>query len=241
MIVAALAVAVLIASTSTYVYEVSRSGCVGEAEGLDGLVLALKQCVRNAVAGSLSNVSNGADVSSFSVNLEAVSGVFLNLHRHGLCALMSDVYNGSGYGSGLWLSWGDSGFGVSSGCANFMLNVIGDEASANVSFDVNVTTAVSYSGYYEKLDGYDKLVRITCDVLDGDVAGSVKNLTVLYQSVGVWTVTDASSGLSVLDYANGTCAVSFVAHVPSNDVPVSLRVTDVRDVFVMANLTCYEL
>jgi len=241
MIVAALAVAVLIASTGTYVYEVSKSGNTGEAEGLDGVVLALEQCVRNAVAGSLSNVSNGAGNDEFFTNLGGLSDLFLNLRRYGMCTLACDVYNDSNYDSGVWLSWGDSGFGVSSGCANFTLNVYGHEANVVTSFDVNFTTAISCSGYYTELEGYDKLVEITCSVQNEEVACAARNFTLMYQTVGVWIVTDASNGLSVLDYGNGTYSLWFVANVPSNDVPVSLHVTDCRNVFVATNLTCYRL
>jgi len=71
LIVAALSIAVLISSTTIYVYEVSRETNSVKNNSISDFVLAVKQSTRNAMISSLVNVSNGGERTVLTDNLNS--------------------------------------------------------------------------------------------------------------------------------------------------------------------------
>jgi hypothetical protein len=238
LIVAALAIAILISSTTIYVYEVSREKTATQDQLIAELVPAIKQSSRNAVISSLANASKGGEKSVLDANLNSLSKAYRSLNQYGICNLSFTVLNDSNYADGIWLSWSDtSGFGVSSAYANFSLAVYGLTANITANYAVNITTAVKLEGYYT-IYGSEKSVSLICQVFNEGKPALAKNITLYYEDLGVWLPVNSSNNFSITDYGNGTYAISFTVIAISDPVLVSAHVTDLREISVQANATC---
>ncbi|MEM3623164.1 MAG: hypothetical protein QXR76_05290 [Candidatus Bathyarchaeia archaeon] len=238
LIVAALAIAILISSTTIYVYEVSREKTATQDQFAAELILAIKQGSRNTVISSLANASKGGEKSVLDANLNCLSEAYRSLNQYGICSLSFTVLNDSNYADGIWLSWSDtSGFGVSSAYANFSLAVYGLNANITANYAVNVTTAVALEGYYTGDE--EKSVSLLCQVFNEGRPALAKNITFYYENLGVWLPVNSLNNFSMTDYGNGTYAISFTA-ITVFDVQVSAHVIDSRDIFVQANTTCHK-
>jgi hypothetical protein len=238
LIVAALAIAVLVSSTTIYVYELSRDTNSSDRPPLNDFVLSLKQSTRNVMISSLANVSNGGSSSVLATNLNTFSQLVASLHHLGTMSLDFTPLNDSTYDSGTYVSWNTSDIGVSSAYVNFTLRVYGLEEDIDAAFAVNVTTTIAISGSYATLLSGDKQVSLTCRVYNEDEPALAKNMTFFYENSGNWIQVDASNDLFIIDQGNGTYLVSFTVNIPSDTVPVSVRGYDSRNVFVLANTTC---
>jgi hypothetical protein len=240
LIVASLAIAILISSTTIYVYELSMEKTAKQDQLIAEFILAIKQSSINAVMSSLANASKGGEKSFLDANLNCLSQAYRSLNQHGICSLSFTVLNDSNYADGIWLSWSDtSGFGVSSAYANFSLAVYGLTANITANYAVNITTAVKLEGYYT-INESEKFVSLSCQVSNEGKPALAKNITLYYENLGVWMPVNSSNNLSITDYGNGTYAISFTVITISDPAPVSAHVTDLRDIFIQANTTCYK-
>ncbi|MDH5481261.1 MAG: hypothetical protein OEY22_00060 [Candidatus Bathyarchaeota archaeon] len=240
LIVAALAIAILISSTTIYVYEVSKEINSANSWPMTDYVLALKQSTRNTVVSSLVNASNGGEETVLTANLNELSEVLRSLDQFGICQLDFYVSNDSAYDMGVRLSWNTSDSGVSSAYANFTLNVYGIAANLAVEYTINVTTLIAVNGYYTRLAGDEKLVNLTCNVFNEGKPALAKNISLFYETLGSWIPVNSSNNLSVIDCGNGTYTASFTVDIALDTVTVSAHIFDLRDVFVQAKTTCYE-
>ncbi len=242
LIVAALAIAMIISSTTIYVYELSKeTNSTHASPSISNFIIALKQNTKNTMIGSLANISNGGEKSSLTANLDELSQVFRSLNHFEICQLDFTVLNGSNYDSGIWLSWNTSDLGVSSAYLDFALKVYSTTANVTARYAVNITTTVSISGSYTELVGNEKLVNLTCKIYNEGEPALAKNISLFYEKLGTWIPVDSSNNLSINDYGNGTYTISFTADVPSEQAQVSAHVYDLRDVFVQANTTCSQV
>jgi hypothetical protein len=239
LIVAALAIAILISSTTIYVYELSTETNSPDASSISDFILASKQATRNAVISSLANVSNRREKTVLTTNLNNLSQVLGSMNQFGICQLAFTPLNDSSYDEGTWLSWNASGVGVSSAYVNFTLTVYGATAKVTADYAVNITTAIVVNGSYTTLGGGEKLVNLTCKIYNEGEPALAKNLTVFYENLGNWTPADVSSNLSVTECGEGTYSISFTPETSSDPVQVSVQVYDLREIFVQANTTCY--
>jgi hypothetical protein len=240
LIIAALAIAVLISATTIYVYELGNETNSTDTESISDFILALKQTVRNAMISSLANVSKGGEKAVLAANLDKLSQAIRSLHQFGICQLDYSILNDSNYDSGVWLSWNASGLGVSSAYANFTLKVNGMGTNLTVGYALNMTTSVTINGYCTQLAGTEKMVNLTCRVYgDGDNS-LAKNISLSYENLGSWIPINSSNNLSIMDYGNGTYAISFTVNAPSDRVQISADVYDAHGIFVRANTTCYN-
>lgn len=240
LIVAALAIAILISSTTIYVYEVSQETSSQDYSSISNFVQAIKQSTRNVMISALANVSNGGEKTVLAVNLNEFSQTLRSLSHLRTYHLAFTPLNGSNYDEGTLLSWNTSAIGISSICASFNLKIYSIAENFTLNYNVNVTTAITISGYYTRLLGDEKQVNLTCRVYNEGEPALAKNLALYYESLGSWIPTNSSNNLSITDNGNGTYHISFTVSVPSDFVQVSARVYDLRSVFVRANITCYE-
>jgi hypothetical protein len=238
LIVAALAIAILISSTTVYVYELSRETNSSNAASIADLILALKQNTRNTMISSLANVSNGGERAVLTANLNTLAQVVRSLTHFGTLVLDFATLNDSNYDSGIWLSWNTSDMGTSSTDANFTLRVYGEETTIAANYEINVTTKTTIAGFYVTLGGSEKLVNLTCSVFNEEKSALAKNITLLYQDSGSWVNVDSSNNLSVIDRGNGTYSISFTIQTTAAIIPVSAHTYDMRNIFVQANTTC---
>ncbi|MGQ9538410.1 MAG: hypothetical protein ACUVTE_02335 [Candidatus Bathycorpusculaceae bacterium] len=237
LIVAALATAILVASTTVYVYELVGERQSTDDYSLSDFVLALKLGSKNAIIGALVNTSNSGEKTVLAKNLETLSSVSTSFYKYGLWRLSYTLLNGSGYEDGVRLSWNTSGFGVSSAYAVFSLRVFGLTSNFTVNYAINITTLLTLDGYYTG-SGAEKTVNLTCRVFNEGKPAQIKNATLHYENLGVWLPVGESNNLSITDWGNGTYTISFTAAIASDPVQVSAHVHDFRNLFVMANTTC---
>lgn len=240
LIVAALAIAVLVSSTTIYVYELSRETISSDRRPLEDFVLSLKQNTRNVMISSLANVSNGGPSSVLSANLNSFSQLIAGLHQFGTMTLDFALLNDSMYNSGIRLSWGTSGTGVYSAYTNFTLQVHGLDEDIATAFAVNVTTTITLDGSYITLASGQKQVDLTCRLYGEGKPSLAESMAFFCEDSGNWTQVDASNGLSIIDQGNGTYFVSFTVNVLSDTLQVSIHAYDSRNIFVATNATCSE-
>jgi hypothetical protein len=240
MIVAALAIATLISSTTLYVYELSKETSTSQSLSVSNSVLALKQTTRNAMIASLVNISNGGETTVLADNLDELSEGFQRLNTFGICDLAYTLPNNSRYNEGVWLLWNTSSIGISSVYSGFTLRIYGMTENVTLNYASNVTTSVAINGYFTRLSGEEKLVNLTCIVYNDGAPALARNMTFFYEQLGSWIRVGFEDGLSIVDYGNGTYRIAFVAQTSATELQVSVHVHDLRGVFVQANATCTE-
>ncbi len=236
LILSALAVAVLITSTLSYVYELEREQALSVEDPPSDLILSIKQMSRNAVISSLTNISQSLDFEVLNTNLEKVSNACSCLNHEGISRLTFTVLNDSAYQSGTLISWNESSSGVTSSYVNFTL-VVSDQASeASVEYAVNVTTRISLNASSMLYNG-SRLFAVALSVFDESGPESLRNMTVSVFDGSVWVEISADS-LVCLDHGDGSYGLSFFAGVLPEDVLASVRVTDSRGIVVTGNSIC---
>lgn len=242
LIVAALSIAVLISSTTIYVYELGRETTHSLSQPMNDFVIALKQGTRNTLISSLVNVSNGGNNTVLETNLNTYSQLARRPNSLGTCNLSFTPLSNAEYDSGTRLSWNTTGIGASSTCANFTLHVYGVSEEITVDYSTNITTAIVVDSLYTTLVSGEKLVNLTCEVSNENEPALAKSINVFYENAGNWTVVDESNNLSVTDYGNGTYLVFFTVNISSETVQISTHVHDTRGVLVQTNTnaTLYE-
>ncbi|MEM2971461.1 MAG: hypothetical protein QW270_03460 [Candidatus Bathyarchaeia archaeon] len=235
LIVASLAIALLISSTIVYVYEISKEKNGNFTLSINDFVYASKQSVRNAVISSLANASRSGEKTVLMANLNRLSQAFRRLTHFGICKCQFTVFNNSNYDLGVWLSV-DDGLGVSSAYANFTFEVYSLTVNITMNYAINITTHATVNGYYTRIGEKEKMVYLTCKVYNEGEPALAKNISVFYEDLGMWVPVNAS----IMDFGNGTYTITFSVLTSSNSVRVSAHISDLRDIIVMANATCFE-
>jgi hypothetical protein len=234
LIIAVLVISLMLLSTTLYIYEVGRpSGAANEARVTD-FVLAAKHGSQHVVIGSLANISTGGAQSILWTNLERWKAFIERSYEFGRPVLSFSLANTPLYNNGSYLLWGNGGFGVSSASTEFTLLLTDHEVNAQLSYSVNVTTALAIEGSWRIVEGEMKQVNVTLNVANEEGPALAKDITLLYESQGTWPAADYRSR----DYGNGTYALSFETDTPGNALNVSAHIHDFRGIHVQANTTC---
>jgi hypothetical protein len=226
--VAALAIAVLISSTTLYVYEQDKAVESAGTRSLDGVVFALEQGVRNVLVSSLANVSGGGNRTILESDLRAFSSVARDSYGSTLSNISYSPFEDGNYESGFWLSWNTSSYDVSSVQAHFNLAVQAGSATVTRSLDVNVTMSVAMNASFSVV-GQEKHVNLTVLINDEDCPAMAGSFLAFYNSGGNWTEIDAAS-LTTIDNGDGTYSLGFI--VPIDATSICLRTSDLRGILV---------
>jgi hypothetical protein len=245
LIITALVIALLVLSIVYGVFEAGRRSEMRSAATLNSPVLATKLGLRNTVTSSLVNVSNGGEDEMLSTNLNEYASIVGNQSYFGKCSVLFTALDASPYQSGMWISWGSDGTGVSSAYANFTLVFTKTESDLQLEHAINITTALNVEGTYAKLGGALKQVNVTCRIFNEGEPALANNITLYYDHDGDLGTQDwiAADSPTITDYGNGTYTISFTAETQTQDDPmlVSAHVYDQRAIFVLANATCTEI
>ena len=237
-------IALLIISVAYGVFEAGRRNELRSAATLNLPVYATKLGLRNIVTSALVNVSNGGENTVLTANLNQYASFVGNQSHFGKCAILFTALNVLPYESGMWLSWGSDGTGVSSAYANFTLVFTGTTSETQMEHAINVTTELEVEGSYVKLAGTNKQVSVTCTIFNEGETALANNITLYYDFDGDLLTQDWTpvTSPSVTDYGTGTYTISCTVDTEIRDDPVllSAHVYDLRDIFVMANTTCSE-
>jgi hypothetical protein len=237
LIVAALVIALLISSTTVYVYELGKETEVADTQRLDDFFFAIKRATHNAMISSLANVSNGGDSAILTTDLNELAEILRTANQFAVCNLTATPLNDSTYNSGVWLSWNTLGLGVTSAYSDFSLKAYTTETSVESSYAINVTTEIMVSGFYTELNSAEKLVNLTAVIHDETGPALAQNMSIQYENAGEWITVD-SSNLSITDYGNSTYSMLFIVSTASGTIPVSAQISDLRNIYVRANTTC---
>ncbi|MCJ7721562.1 hypothetical protein MUO98_04060 [Candidatus Bathyarchaeota archaeon] len=215
------------------------------ATTLNSHVFATKLGLKNTVTNSLVNVSVGGTNETLTANLNTYVNFVGAQSYFGKCVTLFTVLDASPYQSGIWLSWGSDGTGVSSAYANYTLIFTKTESDVQLEHTTNITTRLNIQGTYSKLEGTLKQVNITCRIFNENEPALAQNITLFYEHDGDPSAQEwiAAPSPSITDYGNGTYKISFTAETQTITAPllVSAQVYDLRGVFVLANFTCTEI
>lgn len=239
LIVAALAIAVLIASTSIYVYELTGENRSIEENFFPEQALAVETGLRNAVISALANITGGGQKTILAENLDALVGVYLRLHPQQPCQITYTLLNSAEYADGVKLSWNSDGLGVSSAYVFFSLKIFAPASYITINSAINITTVLMVGGYYTVNENETvKNVNLTCKVLSDGKPAQARLIAVRWeQAPGVWVPIES---YYLADLGNGTYTISFVVTTASDSVHVSVQTVDARNIFVVANATCSQ-
>jgi len=221
-----------------YTYQVGEDLSQADATSVEDYVFAVQLGCRNVLISSLVNVTNGGSSEVLSSNLEAWTKAVEEQCAFGKCLLNATPLNNSPYDSGLWISWGSNGLGVSSVCVRFNLTVVGRENQVKLNQLVNITTTLKIEGTFQQLTGISKRVNVTSKILNEGEPALANAFAVYYYDGSSWL---SASSFDLTDYGNGTYLMSFVADIAGANVEVSVRATDNRQILVQANTTCTEI
>ena len=244
LIITALTISLLTLSIAYGVFEAGRRNGLRSETSLNLPVFATKLGLKNTVTSALVNVSNGGENTILGTNLDEYASFVGNQSYFGKCTILSTVLDVSPYESGIWMSWGSDGTGVSSAYANFTLVFTETTADMELEHATNITTCLVVEGVYTKVGGTSKQVNVTCNIFNEGEAALAHSITLYYDFDGNSGTSDwtAAPSPSVTDYGNGTYTISFVAETQTENDPmiVSAQVYDLREIFVLANVTCTE-
>lgn len=243
LVVSALLVALLLLSTALCVIEMEKSTPI--AQGREDDFLAYKQSVVNTVISALANATNGGGLDVLSVDLAELE-LFLTSHSYeSMLTLDYNVLDTAPYHDGVWISWGASGKGVSGAYSSFLFESSNPAATSTVEYVVNITSEVNYSGTYMQLTDNAKLVNLTVNILNEAKPALAQSFIIYFDFDGLLSTADwiEASLPSVVNFGNGTYAISFTCDTAQRDDPVyvSLLCHDQRGILVSANATCVRV
>jgi len=241
VLIAAFIIASLLLAAQIYILEVGRTLSETESEFLNDFILSVQLGSRNAVLGSLANVSNGGASSTLELNLEEWASRVEDQYLYGKSILNYTLRDTTPYSSGIWLDWGVNGYGVSSAYANFTHKLAGFDADVDQSFVINITTTLLIASTNQRLGGDSRQVNVTISIQNEVEPALAEQITIYYRVSSSWLISDETNGYILRDYGNGTYLASFVADVPTESVEISTHILDYRDIHVQANVTSTEI
>jgi hypothetical protein len=238
ILIAVLAMALILLSAQVYVFDVHMSTFSLDSNSLVDYITAIKLGSRNVVASSLSNISNSGAGSILSANLYRWATLVSTQSQFGRSTLTYVEEESSPYSSGVWLSWGTEGYGVSSSVVQFAFNLSDREVEADLSYAVNVTTRLSFEGTCRITGIVQKQVNVTINLYNEGSPALASQITVYYRALGVWLEPTDLNNYVLTDYGNGTYLASFDTFIPLPTVEVSVHVVDERNIHVQADAAC---
>lgn len=241
LLITAFIMAFLLLSAELYIFEVGKIMGEVESYSLTDFALAVRLGSKHVIIGSLANITNGGSSIVLAQNLQKWSSLVGKQYQLGKNFLNYTLNETVPYSSGVWISWGTNGYGVSSASANFTHRLLGREANLNQSYLVNVTTTLLVESTYQVILGNEKEVNVTINLLNEAEPALAKQITIYYKFVDIWQTPNETSSYVLLDYGNGTYLASFTAIIPSQTVEVSAHVYDRRDIYVQANTTSTQI
>jgi hypothetical protein len=227
-------------STVYYVLETEKQTMsIQNTANSDFLATTLN--TKNTLISALANVSNGGDKETLTRNLNRLATVLHTRSYDAEFDLSFVSLNSSPYEDGTWVSWGEDGSGVSSAYVSFTVNVSSSAANYHLDYETNITTAVQIQGVYTGA-GSEKTVNVTCAVYDETGPALASTIGIFYQNQTdeSWLKVNWQNDLSIVDYGNGTYAISFQAN-SQEPVRVSAQINDLRGIYVITNATCTQL
>ncbi len=231
LVVAALIIAILISSTTMYVYNLDSQDAEADNDRSGDYLLVFKQASRNVLISSLSNISKGGETSVLATNLLALSGVLRKMQTS-LVNLSFVLPSESSYESGVQISW-NSSEGFSTVYVHFGLEITGTY-DVSSEYDVNVTTSLAVNCSVTTSAEGEKLIDLTCNLFNEDKPVLLKTISISYGTGENLSQADIQNGLAIWDKGDGSYDIRFV--VPNQTEIVVVRALDPRDIYVQSEV-----
>ena len=240
LIVTTLIISLVLLSTQLYIIEVSKAFVETESSHVNSFVSAIRLGSKHIVTGSLANITMGGSNSILLTNLAKWKNLTSNMFQLGKAILNFSPKNATPYTKGVYLSWGVTGFGISSAYVDFNFSLSDQKVAVQTQYNINVTTSITQEAEYRILQGDSKQVNVTCNVFNEGSPALAENVTICYDYMGIWYRADTQGVYNFLDYGNGTYSISFEANIPGSPVKVQAFIDDLRGISVRAVTTCIE-
>ncbi|MGQ9565076.1 MAG: hypothetical protein ACUVT5_00825 [Candidatus Bathyarchaeales archaeon] len=235
--ISALVIALIMTSTAMYIYELSGNISDTDAYLLNDYVGLIKLGSKHVVIGALANITNGGQNQTLAANLNRWKAVVGQLYSLGTFALDFTLLMVAPYSSGLYVSWGTEGSGISEAYADLQLNITGKEVKVQYPFHVNVSTRLYVEGFLTQITPLTKQATVTVHLFNEEQPALAKNITIYYRELVLWVKPDDTSNYVLTDYGNGTYRATFTLITLADSIDVSARVFDTRNILVQANAT----
>jgi len=241
LILTALLIALIVISAEAYVLEVNQALQVEESSSPVDFARIVRIGSRNLMIGSLANISQGGDNQTLRDNLERWISFVKEQYYHGECTISFELCETSPYSSGLWMSWGADGSGVTSAKTDFSLNLTSEGAEINVDFSINVTTSISVYAISVWESGIHT-INVTISLYNEGDPALAKNITVYYWTKAGWADAGLLGSYNLEDFGNGTYRATFTVGAPRTwNRPILVNCYDQREIYVQASTTCVDL
>jgi hypothetical protein len=244
LVIASLVVTLLLLSTAIYVSEIEKNAAVYE-QRVNPAFSAYKLGVTHTTISALANISNGGSTDILAANLNQFKSVVDEHSFQTIVKMDCTPLSTAPYQDGIWISWENSGIGISSAYVNLVLNASGTSATHYSEYAVNVTSEIEVNGDYALLTGSLKQVNLTCNVFNEGKPALAQNFTVYYEQDGSLSPEEwvQVASPTITDYGNGTYTMSFTAETTNPDDPmlVSVHSHDLRYILTKANVTCTQV
>jgi hypothetical protein len=236
LIITSLIIAVLLLSTTYYVFEMKRT-VMKDVTASNPNLKTIRLSTTNTMISALANFTNGGEREVLIEDFNRLSSDIRDYSYEGQCVLQFTPLNSSSYADGMYIIHDQDGIGISSSYMTFVVNFSGSTEAYYSEFSTNVTTTLVLGSAYET-NGTENIVNVTCQMLNENEPALLKDVTLFYQNVidGPWTFVNSYNNLNVNDFGNGTYLISF--NVQMQDfLQVSASAHDARDILVVANAT----
>ena len=240
LIITSLIIAVLLLSTTYYVFEMKRS-VMRDVTTTNSSLKAIRLSTTNTMISALANFTNGGEREVLTADLNRLSSNIRNHFYEGECLLQFTPLNLSSYLDGTYTLRDQNGVGISSSYVSFVVNYSGLTEAYYSEFSTNVTTTLLLRSTHVSNDT-ERTVNVTCQMLNENEPALMKDIGMFYQNEtdGLWIMTDSYNNLKVNDFGNGTYLISF--NVQSQYfLQLSASAHDMRDVLVVANATSTQV
>jgi hypothetical protein len=240
LIITSLIIAVLLLSTTYYVFEMKRT-VMKDVKTTNSSPKAIRLSTANTMISALANFTNGGEREVLTADLNRLSSSIHDIFYEGECFLRFTPLNSSSYLDGTYTLHGQDAMGISSSYVSFVVNYSGLTETYNSEFSTNVTTTLMVKSTYAS-NGTEKTVNVTCQMSNENEPALMRDIAMFYQNEtnGLWIMTDSDNNVEVNDFGNGTYLISF--NVQAQDfLQVSASAHDARDVLVIANATSTQV
>jgi len=236
LVITSLLVALILLSTGIYVIETEKEvPTIGTA--IDNVSPAYQQSIRNTLVSALSNITSGGNNSILSTDLDELKSVITSHSYQNLIKIDYTPLNVTPYQSGILVSRGVNGQGISSAYVSFVFNSSGFSTYSNLEYAANVTSAINLTGKYLQLDNGLTQVNLTINLFSDGKPALAQNFTFSFQNSTYWVPVVEPN---INSFGNGTYAVSFNAETDQISVPLTVSVDckDQRGITVGASVKC---
>ncbi len=235
IIVSALLIAMLLLSTALYVVETTKHVPTVENNVATWFV-EYKQAAKSTLISALANITAGGDTGILE---EDFSQLKYSLQAQSYSSILNFAYtplNSGLYQNGVSISWGNTGVGISSAYVDFGVDSSSASSTANLQYNVNVTSQVTFNGNFIQ-ENDTKIVNLSISLRNEDKPALANGLTFQYQN-GSNLVTVENP--EIVSHNDGSYTASFIVPSPAelNSLTVSIVCMDQRGIFTGANYTC---